>query len=115
RASLDRRGAVAVAVVADAGSTDGTRGPAARAGARVVSGQRRGYGAALQGGIEAAQGKFVIKADADHSYDFSRVDPFLERLREGYDLVMGDRFSGGVNSGAMPFLHKYVGNPVLSG
>src|SRR5205814_4709377 len=93
---LDRLGVVGEVIVADNGSTDGSRELAARAGARVVSVQRKGYGAALQGGIEAAQGKFIIMGDADHSYDFSRVDPFLERLREGYDLVMGDRFSGGV-------------------
>jgi len=113
--SLDRMGVVGEVIVADNGSTDGSRELAARAGARVVSVDEKGYGSALRGGIDAAHGKYIIMGDADDSYDFSHLDPFLERLRAGYDLVMGDRFSGGVDRGAMPLLHKYVGNPVLSG
>jgi len=113
--SLDRLGVVGEVIVADNGSIDGSRELAARAGATIVSVGEKGYGAALRGGIEAARGKYVIMGDADDSYDFSHLDPFLERLRDGYDLVMGDRFSGGVDPGAMSFLHKYVGNPVLSG
>ena len=113
--SLDRLEVVGEVIVADNGSTDGSQKIAARAGARVVSVDEKGYGSALRGGIDAAHGKFIIMGDADDSYDFSHLDPFLERLRAGYDLVMGDRFSGGVDPGAMPLLHKYVGNPVLSG
>ena len=74
----------------------------------------RGYGAALQGGIEAARGRYVIMGDADDSYDFSVLMPFVEKLRQGADLVMGNRFKGGIDSGAMPFLHKYLGNPLFS-
>ena len=113
--SLDRLEVVGEVIVADNGSTDGSQKLAARAGARVISVDEKGYGSALRGGIDAAHGKFIIMGDADDSYDFSHLDPFLERLRAGYDLVMGDRFSGGVDPGAMPLLHKYVGNPVLSG
>jgi len=113
--SLERLGVVGEVIVADNGSTDGSQELAARAGARVVSIDRKGYGSALLGGIEAAHGRYIIMGDADDSYDFSHLDPFLERLRAGYDLVMGDRFSGGVDPGAMPLLHRYVGNPVLSG
>lgn len=113
--SLDRLGVVGEVVVADNGSSDGSQQLAERAGARVVSIEHKGYGHALRGGIEAARGKYIIMGDADDSYDFSRLDAFLDRLRAGYDLVMGDRFSGGVDPGAMPRLHRYVGNPVLSG
>jgi len=101
-------------VVADNGSTDGSQQIACEAGARVVDVPRRGYGAALQGGIAAARGRFVIMGDADDSYDLDRLDPFLERLRAGDDVVMGNRFAGGIEPGAMPWLHRYVGNPVLS-
>jgi glycosyltransferase involved in cell wall biosynthesis len=102
-------------VVADNGSTDGSREIAAKLGARVAPIAARGYGSALQGGIQAAKGRFVIMGDADDSYDFSNLQPFLDKLREGYDLVMGNRFRGGIKPGAMPPLHRYLGNPVLTG
>ncbi len=102
-------------IIADNGSTDGSPALAKRAGARVVPVTRKGYGSALLGGIAAAHGQFIIMGDADDSYDFSSLMPFLARLREGADLVMGNRFRGGIKPGAMPFLHKYLGNPVLTG
>lgn len=101
-------------LIADNGSTDGSQDIAVAQGARVVPIPIRGYGAALIGGIDAAKGRFVIMGDADDSYDFSALEPFVERLRAGADLVMGNRFKGGIAPGAMPFLHKYLGNPVLS-
>jgi glycosyltransferase involved in cell wall biosynthesis len=102
-------------IVADNGSTDGSREIARRAGARVVDVERKGYGNALMGGIRQARGTFVAMGDADDSYDFTAIYPFVEKLREGYDLVMGNRFAGGIAPGAMPPLHRYLGNPVLSG
>lgn len=102
-------------VVADNGSTDGSQELAENLGARVVSVAKRGYGNALMGGISAAQGEYIIMGDADDSYDFSSLTPFINKLREGYDLVMGNRFSGGIQPGAMPPLHRYLGNPVLTG
>jgi hypothetical protein len=113
--ALDLMGVSGEVVVADNGSTDGSTDIAHQAGARVVAVERRGYGSALQAGIAAAQGRYVIMGDADDSYDFSQLDPFVERLRAGYDLVMGNRFMGGIRPGAMPWLHRYVGNPVLTG
>ena len=101
-------------VVADNGSTDGSQEIAMSCGARVVAVPVRGYGSALLAGITAAQGRFVIMGDADDSYDFTALMPFVERLREGYELVMGDRFAGGIEPGAMRPLHRYLGNPVLS-
>ncbi len=101
-------------VVADNGSTDGSRQLAADAGARVVPIPERGYGNALMGGIIAARGEYVIMGDADDSYDFTNLMPFIIELRKGYDLVMGNRFKGGIAPGAMPPLHKYLGNPVIS-
>jgi Glycosyl transferase family 2 len=101
-------------VVADNGSTDGSRQLAADAGARVVPIGERGYGNALIGGITAARGEYVIMGDADDSYDFTNLMPFIVELRKGTDLVMGNRFKGGIEPGAMPPLHKYLGNPVLS-
>jgi hypothetical protein len=101
-------------VVADNGSTDGSRQLAADAGARVVPIPERGYGNALMGGIIAARGEYVIMGDADDSYDFTNLMPFITELRKGYDLVMGNRFKGGIAPGAMPPLHRYLGNPVLS-
>lgn len=101
-------------VVADNGSTDGSQAIARAQGARVVDIAGRGYGSALLGGIEAACGTYVIMGDSDDSYDFSALSGFLDRLRDGYDLVMGNRFAGGIAPGAMPALHRYLGNPVLS-
>ncbi len=101
-------------LIADNGSTDGSQEIAKSCGARVVDVSERGYGAALIGGCNAALGEYVIMGDADDSYDFLHLMPFLEKLREGYDLVMGNRFKGGITKGAMPPLHRYIGNPVLS-
>jgi hypothetical protein len=101
-------------VVADNGSTDGSRQLAADAGARVVPIPERGYGNALMGGIIAARGEYVIMGDADDSYDFTNLMPFITELRKGNELVMGNRFKGGIAPGAMPPLHRYLGNPVLS-
>jgi glycosyltransferase involved in cell wall biosynthesis len=101
-------------VVADNGSTDGSQKIAAEEGARVVNVPTRGYGAALIAGIEAARGKYILMADADASYHFEHLPRFLPKLENGYDLVMGNRFSGSIEPGAMPPLHRYLGNPVLS-
>ncbi|MCB0457373.1 MAG: glycosyltransferase family 2 protein [Flavobacteriaceae bacterium] len=101
-------------VIADNGSTDGSLEIASKLGARIAHVKDKGYGNALIGGINAAQGTYIIMGDADDSYDFSNLMPFIEKLREGYNLVMGNRFKGGIKKGAMPFLHKYLGNPVLS-
>ncbi|WP_395726216.1 glycosyltransferase family 2 protein [Nakamurella sp.] len=114
RASLDRLGVAGEVVIADNGSTDGSQQIAEAEGARVVPVPRRGYGAALRGGIEAARGTYVLMADADDSYALDDLGPFLDKLRGGADLVMGNRFKGGIEPGAMPPLHKYLGNPVLS-
>lgn len=101
-------------IVADNGSTDGSTDIAKASGARVVPVADRGYGAALMGGIRAARGEFIAMGDADQSYDFMGLMPFIERLRSGSELVMGNRFLGGIGRGAMPPLHRYLGNPVLS-
>jgi hypothetical protein len=101
-------------LVADNGSTDGSQAIALVEGARVVNVPTRGYGAALIAGIEAARGKYVMMADADASYHFEHLPRFLPKLDEGYDLVMGNRFAGVIEPGAMPPLHRYLGNPVLS-
>lgn len=101
-------------LIADNGSSDNSVEIATSAGARVIHVQEKGYGNALIAGIRAAEGKYIIMADADDSYDFSALSPFVEKLREGFDLVMGNRFKGGVLPGAMPFVHRYLGNPVLS-
>lgn len=101
-------------LIADNGSTDGSQAIATGLGARVVPVSERGYGAAILGGIAAARGKYIIMGDADDSYDFTALDPFVEKLREGYELVMGNRFAGGIAPGAMPPLHRVLGNPVLS-
>jgi len=102
-------------VVADNGSTDGSPEIAASLGARVIHVAEKGYGSALLGGIKAARGKYIIMGDADDSYDFSNLGPFLDKLRAGYELVMGNRFKGGIAPNAMPPLHRYLGNPVLTG
>jgi glycosyltransferase involved in cell wall biosynthesis len=101
-------------LVADNGSTDGSQDIARDLGARVIHVPRRGYGAALMAGIEAARGRYAIQGDADDSYDFTALEGFIEKLREGNQLVMGNRFRGGIKKDAMPFLHRYLGNPVLS-
>ena len=101
-------------VVADNGSTDGSQELAIRSGARVVSVEAKGYGSALLGGIRASQGKWIVIGDADGSYSFSEAEEMIRLLNQGYDLVMGNRFEGGISPGAMPWLHKYLGNPVLS-
>jgi glycosyltransferase involved in cell wall biosynthesis len=101
-------------IIADNGSTDGSQQIARECGARVVDVARKGYGSALMAGIDAAEGKYVIMGDSDDSYDFGNLTLFVQKLREGYDLVMGNRFKGGIQEGAMPFLHRYLGNPVLS-
>lgn len=101
-------------VVADNGSTDRSRAIAVEEGARLVDVDVRGYGAALLGGILAAKGRYVIMADSDDTYDFYHLMPFLEQLRQGQALVMGNRFQGGIASGAMPMLHRHLGNPAIS-
>lgn len=101
-------------IVADNGSTDGSQDIAAQMGVRVIPIKEKGYGSALQGGIAAARGQYIIMGDADDSYDFTKLTPFLEKLRAGCDLVMGNRFKGGIKPGAMPPLHRYLGNPVLT-
>jgi glycosyltransferase involved in cell wall biosynthesis len=114
RGFLERMGIDGEVLVADNGSTDGSPELALKAGARVVPVARKGYGSALMGGINAASGRFVIMADADDSYDFSQLDAFVDGLRAGNTMVIGHRFRGGIRRGAMPFLHRYLGNPVLS-
>ncbi|MBO0875530.1 MAG: glycosyltransferase family 2 protein [Pseudonocardia sp.] len=114
RESLRRLDVNGEVVVADNGSTDGSREIATTNGARVVDVPRRGYGAALMAGITAARGEYVLMADADDSYALDALDEFISELRGGADLVMGNRFSGGIQAGAMPLLHRYLGNPVLS-
>jgi glycosyltransferase involved in cell wall biosynthesis len=114
RGFLERMGVDGEVLVADNGSTDGSPEIALKAGARVVPVARKGYGSALMGGINAASGRFVIMADADDSYDFSKLDAFVDGLRAGNTMVIGHRFRGGIRRGAMPFLHRYLGNPVLS-
>jgi len=111
---LRRTGIAGEVVVADNGSTDGSQAIAEELGARVIPIPERGYGAALRGGIAAARGRYVIMGDSDNSYDFANLDAFVAALRGGADLVMGNRFRGGIEKGAMPFLHRYLGNPVLS-
>lgn len=111
---LARSGVAGEVLVADNGSTDGSQAIAESLGARVVAVPERGYGAALIAGIAAARGRYVIMGDSDDSYDFTGLDPFVTKLREGYELVMGNRFRGDIKPGAMPPLHRYLGNPVLS-
>jgi glycosyltransferase involved in cell wall biosynthesis len=114
REFLSRTSIEGEVVVADNGSTDGSAVLALAAGARVVRIEEKGYGNALTGGIAASHGRFVIMADADDTYDFSRLDAFVDELRAGNLLVIGNRFRGGIRSGAMPLMHRYVGNPLLS-
>lgn len=111
---LRRAGVAGEILIADNGSTDGSQDIATGLGARVVPVPEKGYGAALLGGIGEARGRFIIMGDADDSYDFANLEAFVARLRGGADLVMGNRFRGGIEAGAMPPLHRYLGNPVLS-
>jgi hypothetical protein len=111
---LKEHGVSGEVIVADNGSTDGSIEIAEKMNARVVTVSTRGYGAALAAGIEAAKGKYVIMGDSDESYDFSALSPFVENLRAGYDLVMGNRFRGRIVPGAMPLMHRYLGNPFLT-
>src|SRR5436309_188795 len=116
-AAMERHRIAGEVIVADNGSTDGSVEIARREGARVVPVTTRGYGAALMGGIDAAAGRFIVMGDADDSYDFSDIPRFVERLRQGFDLVQGCRLESGggrVLPGAMPFLHRWLGNPLFS-
>src|ERR1700704_584611 len=114
KAAAEKGGFSAEIIVADNGSTDGSQRIARGLGARVVDVPRKGYGSALIGGIDAAQGRFVVMGDADDSYDFEAIGPLIDKLREGYDLVVGNRFLGGIQPGAMPWSHRWFGNPVLT-
>jgi len=114
-AFLDKHNIAGEVIVADNGSTDGSLDIAVEEKVILVHVPFQGYGSAIQGGINAAHGIYVIMGDADESYDFSSLKPFVDKLRDGYDLVMGNRFQGGIDKGAMPVLHRYLGNPVLSG
>jgi glycosyltransferase involved in cell wall biosynthesis len=112
--AIAKDGLSAEIIVADNGSTDGSQMVARELGVRVVDVKRKGYGSALIGGIDAAHGEFVIMGDADDSYDFRAIGPLLAKLREGYDLVMGNRFAGGIQAGAMVWSHRWLGNPALT-
>jgi glycosyltransferase involved in cell wall biosynthesis len=111
---LDHHHLAGEIIIADNGSTDGSQYIAAELGVRLVQVPDRGYGSALRAGIAAAKGQYIIMGDADNSYDFTQLSPFVHQLRAGYDLVMGNRFRGGIQPGAMPPLHRYLGNPVLT-
>ena len=113
-ATMQAKGLRGEVIVADNGSTDGSQALALEAGARVVPVESLGYGSALLGGIAAARGKYIVMGDADDSYDFTQLADFVRKLDEGYDLVMGNRFAGGIRPGAMSPLHRFLGNPVLS-
>lgn len=115
RTFLTRVGVDGEILIADNGSTDGSQQIAVRAGARVIAVDARGYGSALIAGISAARGRYIVMGDSDDSYDFSCLDGFLAELRRGVQVVMGNRFAGGIQSGAMPVLHRWLGNPMLSG
>ncbi|MCM2252938.1 MAG: glycosyltransferase family 2 protein, partial [Ramlibacter sp.] len=114
RSWIERSGVEAEVLIADNGSTDGSQEIAAANGARVVDVPLKGYGSALYYGSMAAQGDHIVMGDSDDSYDFSHLDQFVEKLDQGYDLVMGNRFLGGIEPGAMPWKNRYIGNPVLT-
>jgi glycosyltransferase involved in cell wall biosynthesis len=114
QSAIAKGGFAAEIIVADNGSADGSQQIARDLGARVVDVPRKGYGSALIGGIDAAKGQFVVMGDADDSYDFEAIGPLIDKLREGYDLVVGNRFMGGIEPGAMPWSHRWIGNPVLT-
>jgi glycosyltransferase involved in cell wall biosynthesis len=114
RECIERNALRAEIVVADNGSTDGSPELAKQLGARVVAVPERGYGSALMGGFDAARGRFLVMGDTDLSYDFREAIGLIARLRDGADLVMGSRFRGRIEPGAMPWLHRWLGNPVLS-
>ncbi|MGE7176417.1 glycosyltransferase family 2 protein [Pedobacter suwonensis] len=113
-ASIEKLQLSAEILIADNGSTDQSITIAESLGARVINVEEKGYGNALYAGIKSSRSKYIIMADSDDSYDFSNLDPFIKKLRDGYDLVIGNRFDGGIEEKAMPFLHRYLGNPVLS-
>lgn len=112
--SIEKSGLAGEVLVSDNGSTDGSQLIATLNGARVIDVSTKGYGSALKAGIESAKGEFVIMGDADDSYALDEISLFIEKLQEGFDLVIGNRFKGGIEKDAMPWLHKYLGNPVLS-
>ncbi len=112
--ALTTEGIAGEIIIADNGSTDGSREIARQAGARVIEVEHRGYGSALRAGIAASRGTYVIMGDSDDSYDFSEIGRFVEKLREGHQLVMGTRLKGKILPGAMPWLHRWIGNPVLT-
>ena len=114
QSAIAKGGFAAEIIVADNGSADGSQQIGRDLGATVVDVPRKGYGSALIGGIDAAKGRFVVIGDADDSYDFEAIGPLIDKLREGYDLVVGNRFMGGIEPGAMPWSHRWVGNPVLT-
>jgi glycosyltransferase involved in cell wall biosynthesis len=114
RSAMSAAGLAGEVVVADNGSKDGSITTAEQHGARVVPVSERGYGAALRAGIMASRGQFVVMGDADDSYDFTSVPQFVAKWRDGYEVIMGNRFKGGIKSGAMPWHHKYIGNPLLT-
>lgn len=114
KAFLKENDIIGEILIADNGSYDDSKQISHKHFARVINVRKKGYGAAIRCGNIAARGKYVIVGDADDSYDFSNLMPFIEKLRMGYDLVIGDRFKGGIDKDAMPFLHRYVGNPFLS-
>lgn len=111
---ISRSGITAEVLIADNGSTDGSQAIAESLGARVVAVKQRGYGSALFHGCMAAKGEWIIMGDSDDSYDFSNLDPFVQKLGEGFDLVMGNRFLGGIAPDAMPWKNRYIGNPILT-
>jgi len=115
QSSLKKLNITGEIIIADNGSTDDSRAIATQMGARVIAVPTKGYGSALMGGIAAARGKYIIMGDADDSYDFTNLEPFFQNLRSGYDFVIGNRFKGGIQARAMPLLHRYLGNPVLTG